>query len=344
MTDNARPGDLDQRPAISEDVLGAIGNTPLVALRRVVEPGMARVLVKLEGFNPTGSMKDRMALAAITGAERAGHLQPGGSVVEYTGGSTGTSLALVCASKGYPLHIVTSDAFSQEKRDHQASLGARITLVESDQGKITEQLVKTMIATARRISSETGAWWVDQLNNHDAADGYDQLGEEIWQQTGGEVSALVQSVGTAHSLHGAARALRRHRQDLPVVAVEPAESPILSEGRTGAHQIEGMGIGFVPPLWDPADASEIMAVTTAEAKDMARRLAREEALFAGASSGANVVAALRVARRLGPDATVVTLLVDSGLKYLTTDVYGHAEHSAITERLSLMDPAELGLG
>jgi cysteine synthase A len=330
-------------PPASADVLGGIGNTPLVQLRRVVTPGMARVFVKLEGSNPTGSMKDRMAKAAIEAAEGNGTLQPGDKVVEYTGGSTGTSLALVCAAKGYPLHIVTSDAFSQEKRDHQAALGARITLVRSDRLQITEQLIRTMIETARRISEGTGAWWVDQLNNHDAATGYESLGDEIWEQTEGRVDAFVQSVGTAHSIHGVTTALRRHRPDIRTVAVEPAESPVLSEGRTGAHEIEGIGIGFVPPLWDPADASEFMTVTTHEAEEMARRLAREEGLFAGASSGANVVAALRLAERLGPAATVVTLLVDSGLKYLTTDVYQKAEHAALSEAVPLMSPEKLGM-
>lgn len=330
-------------PPAAPDVLGGIGNTPLVQLRRVVTPGMARVFVKLEGSNPTGSMKDRMAKAAIEAAERNGTLRPGDKVVEYTGGSTGTSLALVCAAKGYPLHIVTSDAFSQEKRDHQAGLGARITLVRSDRLQITEQLIRTMIETARRISEETGAWWVDQLNNHDAATGYEPLGDEIWEQTEGRVDAFVQSVGTAHSIHGVTTALRRHRTDITTVAVEPAESPVLSKGRTGAHGIEGIGIGFVPPLWDPTDASEFMTVTTHEAEEMARRLAQEEALFAGASSGANVVAALRLAERLGPAATVVTLLVDSGLKYLTTDVYRNAEHAALSDAVPLMSPEELGM-
>jgi cysteine synthase A len=338
-------------PGAAADVLATIGNTPLVQLRRLPTPGSARVFVKVEGTNPTGSMKDRMAVAAIDAAERDGRLRPGASVVEYTGGSTGTAIALVCAARGYPLHIVTSDAFSQEKRDHQAALGARITLVESDGGRITEQLIKTMIEVARRIERETGAWWVDQLNNVDAATGYEPLGEEIWAQTGGRIDAFVHSVGTAHSIQGVNAALRRHKADLVTVAVEPAESPILSGGQTGAHEIEGIGIGFTPPLWDPADASEYMSVSTHDAEVMARRLAREEALFTGASSGANVVAALRVAERLGrelgpvhgPDAVVVTILVDSGLKYLTTEVYRDAERGSVVERLPLMSRAELGL-
>jgi cysteine synthase len=330
-------------PLASQDVLDTIGRTPLVQLRRLVTPGMARVLVKVEGANPTGSMKDRMARAVIEAAEANGTLREGAGVVEYTGGSTGTALALVCAAKGYPLQIVTSDAFSQEKRDHQAALGAQITLVRSDHGQITEQLIKTMIEVARGISRDTGAWWVDQLNNPDAARGYEPLGDEIWEQTEGSVDAFVQSVGTAHSIHGVTTALRRHRSDLLTVAVEPEESPILSEGRTGAHEIEGIGIGFAPPMWDPADASEFMTVSTHAAEAMARRLTSEEALFAGTSSGANVVAALRLAGRLGPSATVVTLLVDSGLKYLTTDVYRAAPQAGPSETVALMSHEELGI-
>lgn len=330
-------------PTAANDVLGGIGATPLVELRRVVTPGMARVFVKVEGTNPTGSMKDRMAVASINAAERDGRLKPGGSVVEYTGGSTGTSIALVCAARGYPLHIVTSDAFSQEKRDHQAALGARITLVRSDHGRITEQLIKTMIEVARGIQRETGAWWVNQLENEDAAGGYEPLGDEIWEQTGGRVDAFVHSVGTAHSFHGVTLALRRHLPEIMTIAVEPAESPVLSGGPTGAHEIEGIGVGFVVPLWDPKDVTGFETVTTHDAQAMARRLAREEGLFAGSSSGANVVAALRIAERLGPGATVVTILVDSGLKYLTTDVFRQAVGGATSDEIPLMGLAELDL-
>jgi cysteine synthase A len=302
-------------------VLETIGNTPLVELRRIPPRGSARVVVKVEGVNPTGSMKDRMALAAVDGAERAGRLAPGGSVVEYTGGSTGTSLALVCAARGYRLRIVTSDAFSVEKQDHMRALGAEVVLEPSDRQRITEELIKRMIARADAIARDEGAWWVDQLNNHDAARGYEAMGEEIWIQSGGAVDAFVQSVGTAHSMHGTVAALRRRSPDILTVAVEPEESPILSTGRTGGHRIEGIGIGFVPPLWDPADASEITTVSSDDAHEMARRLSREEGLFGGASGGANVVAALRIAERLGPAATVATILCDSGLKYLSTEIY-----------------------
>lgn len=302
-------------------VLDGIGNTPCVELKKVVPTGSARILAKLEWANPTGSMKDRMARAVIEAAEGDGRLPPGGTVVEYTAGTTGISLALVCAAKGYGLHVVFSDAFSEEKRRTMHALGARITDVPSDNKSITEGLIKQMIETSRRISEQPGHWWADQLTNHDAITGYHALGEEIWQQTEGTVDAFVHAVSTAHSIHGTAEALHRHKTDLMVVAVEPAESAVLSGGPSGAHKIEGIGIGFVPPLWRREDVDEIVTVPTVEAKSMARRLAREEGIFAGTSSGANVVAALRIAERLGAGATVVTIIVDSGLRYLSTDLY-----------------------
>lgn len=308
-------------PRIATSVLDAIGNTPLARLRKVSPPGAARILAKLEWANPTGSMKDRMARAAIEGAEAAGRLRPGDRVVEYTAGTTGISLALVCAAKGYGLEIVFSDAFSDEKRHTMRALGAHITDVKSDNGKISERLIKAMIRTAGEISRRPGHWWCDQLNNRDAVMGYSALGEEIWEQTGGEIDAFVHTVGTAHSLHGATQVLWRHKRDIRIVAVEPAESAVLSGKPTGLHKIEGIGIGFIPPLWEPDLVDEIATVSTSEAMEMARRLAREEGIFAGTSSGANVVAARRVAERLGPTQTVVTLVVDSGWRYLSTDVY-----------------------
>ena len=279
------------------------------------------MLVKLEFANPTGSMKDRMARTAIEGALRDGRLQPGDTVVEYTAGTTGISLAFVCAALGFPLHIVFSDAFSDEKRRTMAAFGAVVEDVARGGGDITESLIKAMIARAEEVSSQPGHWWCDQLNNRDAIDGYVPMGEEIWTQTSGDVDAFVHAVGTAHSIHGVARALRQHRADVRVVAVEPAESPVLSGGQSGANRIEGIGIGFVPPLWEPDAVDAIEVVPADEAFAMARRLAREEGLFAGASSGANVAAALRVAAELGPNATVVTILCDSGLRYLSTDVH-----------------------
>lgn len=302
-------------------VLSGIGNTPLVALEKVVPKTSGRVLAKLEWANPTGSMKDRMARAVVEAAERDGRLSQGDVVVEYTAGTTGISLALVCAAKGYRIRIVFSDAFSEEKYWMMKALGAEITIVPSDNKKITEKLIKEMIETARTLSQEPGHWWVDQLRNDAAIGGYHALGEEIWEQTGGKVDAFVHAVGTAHSIHGAGDALRSFRQDLQIVAVEPAESAVLSGEASGSHKIEGIGIGFLPPLWQPEKVNGIEKVTTEDAKAMARRLAREEGIFAGTSSGANVVAAMRLAERLGAGATVVTILCDSGLRYLSTDVY-----------------------
>jgi cysteine synthase A len=303
------------------DLLQAIGNTSMVRLRKVVPTGGAEVLAKLEWENPTGSVKDRMADAVIARAEADGRLKRGGTVVEYTGGSTGTSLALVCAAKGYRIRIVTSDAFSREKLDHMAALGAELTLVPSEGGLTTKKLILDMIETARELSREPNTYWTNQLENHDTIAGYHGLGEEIWTQTNGEVGAFVHCVGTAASSRGVATVLKRRKPSVRIVAVEPAESPVLLGGAPGPHKIEGVGIGYTPPLWEPSLVDEIVAVPTDEAKAMARRLAREEALFAGTSSGANVVAALRVAERLGPGAKVVTLMADSGLKYLSTDVY-----------------------
>jgi cysteine synthase A len=303
------------------DVLQAIGNTSLVRLRRVVPPGCAEVLVKPEWENPTGSVKDRMALGVISRAEEDGRLSPGDTVVDYTGGSTGASLALVCGVKGYPLRIVSSDAFSRDKLDQMAALGAELTLVPSEGGLTTKKLILDMIEAARRLSREPHTYWTDQLNNHDSIAGYHPLGEEIWEQTNGGVDAFVHCVGTAASSRGVATVLKRHKPEVETVAVEPAESSVLLGGPAGPHKIEGVGIGYTPPLWDPTVIDHVLAVSTGDAKAMARRLAREEALFAGTSSGANVVAAIQVAERLGSGATVVTLMADSGLKYLHTDVF-----------------------
>jgi len=304
------------------DVLGAVGNTSLVKLRRVVPPESGNVFAKLEWENPTGSMKDRMARAVISRAEEDGRLTSGGTVVEYTGGSTGASLALVCAARGYRIRIVTSDAFSREKLDHMAALGAELTLVPSEGGLTTKKLILDMIETARVLSRAPHTYWTNQLYNEDSIAGYYPLGEEIWNQTEGHVDAFVHCVGTAASLRGVATVLRRHNPRVKIVAVEPAESSVLLGGRPGPHKIEGVGIGYTPPLWDPGLVDEIVAVKTEDAKEMTRRIAREEALFAGTSSGANVIAAIRVAELLGQGASVVTLMADSGLKYLSTDVYG----------------------
>ncbi|OGU66592.1 MAG: cysteine synthase [Stygiobacter sp. RIFOXYC12_FULL_38_8] len=306
---------------IGRNILNAIGNTSLVKLRNVVPQGCAQIYVKLEWENPTGSMKDRTALAMITKAEEDGRLKPGDVIVEYTGGSTGISLALICVAKGYKIHIVTSDAFSKDKLNQMTAFGAELTLVPSEGGLTTKKLILDMIEAAREFSKQPNTYWTNQLYNLDSISGYYPLGEEILDQTEETVDAFVQSVGTSASLRGVATVLKNRNAKIKVIAVEPAESSVLLGGEPGPHKIEGVGIGYTPPLWDGNLVDEVIAVKTEDAKEMARRLAREEGLFAGTSSGANVVAAIRVAEKLGPDAKVVTLMVDSGMKYLSTDVY-----------------------
>jgi len=301
-----------------QDILHCIGNTRLLPLRKLRPDNGARILLKLESENPTGSMKDRMALAMIEAPEADGRLRPGQPVVEYTGGSTGVSLALVCAVKGHPLHIVSSDAFAREKLDHMRLLGARLQIIFSEGGGMTGQLTRDMVEAARAVAEETGAYWTDQLKNTDQLPAYHRMAEEIWRQTDGVVDAFVQSVGTAASVRGVGEGLRRKSDKVRIVAVEPAESAVLSGGSTGSHRIDGVGAGFVVPLWRDGVADQIERVSTEEATAMALRLAREEGLFAGTSTGGNVVAALRVADQLGPAATIVTVMCDTGMKYLKT--------------------------
>ena len=303
---------------LAPDILHRIGNAPLIPLRHIAPAAGPRILLKLESENPTGSMKDRMALAMIEAAEADGRLAPAAPVVEYTGGSTGVSLALVCALKCHPLHIVSSDAFAREKLDHMQILGATLQIVASDGGGMTEKLTRDMIEAARVVHTRTGAFWTDQMNNTDQLAAYHRMAAEILEQTEGRIDAFVQSVGTAASLRGIGEALRRHLPHIRLVAVEPAESPVLSGGKPGAHKIDGTGAGFVVPLWHAGIAESIEQVSTEDATNMAFRLAREEGLFAGTSTGANVIAALRVAETLPPAATIVTVLCDTGMKYLRT--------------------------
>ena len=308
-------------PGIDASILQRIGGTPLLRLQRIVPADCARILIKIESVNPTGSMKDRMALAMIEAGERTGRLKPGQRVVEYTGGSTGVSLALICAARGYPLSIVTSDAFSVEKRNHMAALGAELTIIPSSGGGMDAALTRNMVGAARKITEQTGAFWTDQLKNSDQLTAYHGMAEEIWEQTGGRIDAFVQSTGTAACVRGVAEVLRRRKPDIRIVAVEPKESAVLSGGKTGIHKIEGIGAGFVVPLWSPSVADEIATVSTEEAMGMARQLARADALFAGTSTGANLVAAIDIGKRLGRSATVVTVMCDSGLKYMSTRLY-----------------------
>ena len=301
-------------------MLGAIGSTPVVRLERLVEPGVAEVWVKLESHNPTGSYKDRMALAMIEGAERDGRLQPGQTVVEYTGGSTGSSLAYVCALKGYPLRIVSSDAFAREKLRTMEALGATVELVASPEG-VTPELMPRMIERSKEIAEEIGGFATDQFRNRDMLDGYAGLARELLEQLDGRIDAYCGYIGTAGCFVGVTRELRSALSGLHRIAIEPAESPVLSGGQPGTHRIEGGGIGFWPPLLERDDFDEVMTVSTEDAFAMARRAAHEEGLWSGPSTGANLTVALELARRFGPGKRVVTPLVASGLKYLAGGVY-----------------------
>jgi cysteine synthase len=304
---------------IKASTLDAIGNTPIVRLNKVVPPGSADVLVKLEYFSPTGSYKDRMAKAMIEYAEQRGDLRPGMTVVEYTGGSTGSSLAFVCAVKGYPFKVVSSDAFSKEKLRTMEAFGADLRIVKSEGGMITPDLIPRMIEEARKIAAEPNTYWTDQFNNRDMLKGYAQLGSELLEQVEKPIDAYCGGVGTAGMLMGVARILKP--TGTRIVAFEPGTSPVISKGIAGTHHVEGIGTSFVPPQLDKAFYDEARAIDEGEASAMARRLAREEGIFTGLSSGLNVVGALQLARELGSGHTVVTVAVDSGLKYLAGDLY-----------------------
>ncbi len=307
-------------------MLQAIGNTPLVRLRKIVAPGSADVYVKLEYYNPTGSYKDRMALAMIEGAEERGDLTPGQQppmcVVEFTGGSTGSSLAMVCAVKGYRFTPVSSDAFSKEKLETMRAFGAELTVLPSVGGKITPDLFERMRAEADRLRQISGAFFTDQFHNHDAIRGYRGIGEEIVQQLEGRITVYCGAVGTGGMLTGVAAALRAANCGARIVALEPDTSPFLTTGKNGAHRVEGIATGRRPPhLEDAGIYDEARAVSEAGAREMCRRLAREEGIFAGTSTGLNVLGALEIAKECGSGATVVTVAVDTGLKYLAGDLY-----------------------
>ena len=302
-------------------VLEAIGNTPIVKLNRVTKGLESDLYIKLEYYNPTGSYKDRMALAMIEGAEREGLLKPGDTVIEYTGGSTGSSLALVCAVKGYSLELVTSDAFSEEKINTMKALGAALTMVPSQGGKITPDLITRMMSKAEELARKQRMYRTNQYYNKHALKGYNKLAEEVLQQLDGRVDGFVASVGTAGCAMGVAEVLKARNPETKVFVAEPSESPIISKGRGGTHHIEGIGSGMLPPLLRRELYDEVLTVREGEAKEMARRLSLEEGVFAGTSTGANVVAALAAAKRLGKGKNVVTVAVDSGLKYLSTELY-----------------------
>jgi len=305
----------------AQSVLKAVGGTPLVRLRRVVPDAAANVLVKLEFFSPTGSYKDRMALAMIEGAEARGALRPGMRVIEFTGGSTGSSLAMICAAKGYRCVLLSSDAFAAEKLRTMEAFGAELRMIPSDGGRVTPALFERFKTAIAALAQEPDTYWTDQFHNADAVDGYMNIGRELLEQTGGAVDAFCGAVGTGGMLRGVSRALREGGSRARVVALEPASSPALTAGRGGAHRVEGIATGSVPPHMADRPYDEARAVDEGEARTMAQRLAREEGLLVGTSSALNIAAAVQLARELGPGKTVATVAVDTGLKYLAGDLF-----------------------
>jgi len=302
-------------------ILDAIGNTPLARLSRIVPEGAADVYVKLEFYNPTGSYKDRMALSMIERAEQRGALRPGMTVVEYTGGSTGISLAFVCAVKGYRCRIVSSDAVAKEKLRSMEIFGAELEVLKSQGGKLTADLVPRMMARAREIAAEGQSYATDQMRNPDMVAGYEPLGEELLRQVPQPVDVFCAASGTSGMIMGASRALKRANAATRIIAFEPATSAVLSGGPAGLHGVEGVAPGFVPPQFDRGVVSETRAIDEAAGRHIARELARHEGIFAGTSTGLNVAGAIQLARELGTGHTVVTVAVDSGLKYLAGDLY-----------------------
>jgi len=299
-----------------------IGNTPLIKLERLQEPGCAEIYLKYEGGNPTGSMKDRMALSMIEGAEKRGELKPGGSVVEYTGGSTGSSLAMVCANKGYHAHFVCSDAFAQEKLLTMKAFGAELDIIPSGDGKITAKLIQSLIDRARELSKEPNTFWTDQFNNVDNRNAYHAMAGEIISTLGKDINEFIMGVGTGGCFSGNSETLKKEIPNIRCIAIEPSNVRALSGGDTsGKHKLEGIGSGFVPSITRLDLADEIIAVSDEDAYDMARKLARTEGIFGGTTSGANVWAAIQRARIIGAGKKIVTVIVDSGLKYLNGDLY-----------------------
>ena len=300
----------------------AIGKTPLIKLERLCEPNCAEIYVKYEGANPTGSMKDRMALSMIEGAERRGELKPGGTVMDYTGGSTGSSLAMVCATKGYKAHFVSSDAFAEEKLQTMRAFGATLEIFPSENRKITAKLIDSMVARARELSKQPNTFWTDQFNNIDNRNAYHNMAREIIDVLGKNIDEFIMGVGTGGCFSGNSEILKKEIPKIRCIPIEPLNVRSLSGGDiSGTHKLEGIGAGFVPSICRLDLADEIIAVSDEDAYETARKLARLEGIFGGTTSGANVWAAIQRARIIGPGKKIVTVIVDSGLKYLNGDLY-----------------------
>ena len=302
-----------------KNIIEIIGNTPIVKLQKIVEKGCGEIYVKLEAYNPTGSKKDRMALAMIEGAERRGLLKRGMTVVEYSGGSTGAGLAFVCTLKGYRFKLITADVFGKEKIGLMRSLGADVEIIKSENGKITKELINKMINRAKEISKEPNTFFTNQLDNKDVIEGFVPLGEEILDQLGEDIDAICDTVGTAGTLMGIAKAFKENKTK--IIAVEPSSSPILSKGIKGSHNVEGVGLGFIPAIYNPKLVDEVITIEESRARQTSRDLALKEGIFCGTSSGMNVAAAIEISKKLGPRSKVVAIACDTGLKYLSEGLF-----------------------
>ena len=302
-----------------KNIIEIIGNTPIVKLQKLVEKGCGEIYVKLEAYNPTGSKKDRMALAMIEGAERRGLLKRGMTVVEYSGGSTGAGLAFVCTLKGYRFRLITADVFGKEKIGLMRSLGADVEIIKSENGKITKELINKMINRAKEISKEPNTFFTNQLDNKDVIEGFVPLGEEILDQLGEDIDAICDTVGTAGTLMGIAKAFKENKTK--IIAVEPSSSPILSKGIKGSHNVEGVGLGFIPAIYNPKLVDEVITIEESHARQTSRDLALKEGIFCGTSSGMNVAAAIEISKKLGPRSKVVAIACDTGLKYLSEGLF-----------------------
>jgi len=299
-----------------------IGNTPLVKLRNLTDQHSADVYVKFEGANPTGSMKDRMALSMIEGAERRGDLRPGGRIIEYTGGSTGSSLAMVCATRGYEAYFVSSNGFSEEKLQTMRAYGATVELVHAENGILTADVIDRMIARTMELVDQPGTFWPDQVNNQDNKLGYHSMGREFLERLGTSVDEFVMAVGGGGCISGNAEILKKAIPSMRVVAVEPYHVRNISGGdTTGTHRLEGIGLSFVPTILRRDLIDAVIPVKDEDAYATARALSQREGILGGATSGANVWAALQRARELGSGKTVVTVVCDTGLRYLNGDLY-----------------------
>lgn len=299
-----------------------IGNTPLIKLKRLPGSNSADVYVKYEGGNPTGSMKDRMALSMIEGAERRGELSSGGRVVEYTGGSTGSSLAMVCAVKGYKAHFVSSDAFAREKLQTMRAFGAELELIPSENGELTAKLIDDMIARARELSEDPNTFWTDQVNNVDNRNAYHHMAREVMEVLGPNIDEFMTGVGGGGCFSGNAEVFKKEIPSIRCTAIEPMHVRNISGGDTsGTHRLEGIGLSFVPSIFRADLVDDVIAVSDEDAHQTARKLARKEGIFGGTTSGANVWAALQRAKVIGPGKCIVTIIIDSGLRYLDGDLY-----------------------